>query len=92
MSKKFGAKSKIEDGEMMIMILFRFIKIELRSSKNPDDPILHFLKSCRVSQKRSSFYSFLKGTFFHSKQKAPGGHKKDRQHKSTVGASYFAVF
>ena len=42
MSKKFGAKSKIEDGEMMIMILFRFIKIELRSSKNPDDPILHF--------------------------------------------------
>ena len=50
MSKKFGAKSKIEDGEMMIMILFRFIKIELRSSKNPDDPILHFFffKSCRV--------------------------------------------
>ena len=52
MSKKFGAKSKIEDGEMMIMILFRFIKIEIRSSKNPDDPILHFFLNLAGFEKR----------------------------------------
>ena len=59
MSKKFGAKSKIEDGDMMIMILFRFIKIELRSSKNPDDPILHFFKILQgITKKEVLFIVF----------------------------------